>query len=92
MKTIHDPLPDGLYADVGAEHFTNPGYDHYRRYVEKSDLPLLTWARRQNTYRHIDGPMFHRGAAQGSPLGTGCGDPLCEPGGPADSCVVIIRR
>ena len=22
VRTIHDPLPDGLYADVGAEHFT----------------------------------------------------------------------
>jgi len=28
VRTIHDPLPDGLYADVGAEHFTRPGYDH----------------------------------------------------------------
>ncbi|HSI65302.1 MAG TPA: FAD-dependent oxidoreductase, partial [Candidatus Saccharimonadia bacterium] len=26
VKTIRDPLPDGLYADVGAEHFTKPGY------------------------------------------------------------------
>jgi NADPH-dependent 2,4-dienoyl-CoA reductase/sulfur reductase-like enzyme len=29
VRTIHDPLPDGLYADVGAEHFTRPRYDHY---------------------------------------------------------------
>src|ERR1700688_3973965 len=41
VKTIRDPLPDGLYADVGAEHFTNPGYVDYRRYVEKFDLPVL---------------------------------------------------
>src|SRR5919199_3720373 len=27
VRTIHDPLADGLYADVGAEHFTKPGYD-----------------------------------------------------------------
>ncbi len=27
VKTIRDPLPDGLYADVGAEHFTKPGYE-----------------------------------------------------------------
>jgi monoamine oxidase len=54
VKTIRDPLPDGLYADVGAEHFTNPGYVHYRRYVEKFDLPVLPWARRQNMYRKID--------------------------------------
>ena len=58
VKTIHDPLPDGLYADVGAEHFTNPGYDEYRRYVEKFDLPFLPWARRQHMYRHIDGKWF----------------------------------
>src|SRR5207249_9133367 len=31
VRTIHDPLPDGLYADVGAEHFTQPGYDLYRQ-------------------------------------------------------------
>src|SRR5258706_14586231 len=58
VKTIRDPLPDGLYADVGAEHFTNPGYDDYRRYVEKFDLPVLPWARRHNMYRHIDGQWF----------------------------------
>ena len=58
VKTIRDPLPDGLYADVGAEHFTNPGYDEYRRYVEKFDLPVLPWARRRNMYRHIDGQWY----------------------------------
>ncbi len=58
VKTIRDPLPDGLYADVGAEHFTHPGYDHYRRYVEKFDLPVLPWARRQNMYKKIDGQWF----------------------------------
>ena len=57
-QTIRDPLPDGLYAAVGAEHFTNPGYDDYRRYVEKFDLPVLPWARRQNMYRRIDGRWF----------------------------------
>ena len=39
VKTIHDPLPDGLYADVGAEHFTKPGYDQYWKYVEKFSFP-----------------------------------------------------
>lgn len=58
VKTIRDPLPDGLYADVGAEHFTNPGYDDYRRYVEKFDLPVLPWARRQNMFRKIEGKWY----------------------------------
>jgi monoamine oxidase len=40
VKTIYDPLPDGLYADVGAEQFTNPGYDTYREWVRKFDLPV----------------------------------------------------
>lgn len=58
VKTIHDPLPNGLYADVGAEHFTNPGYDKYRRYVERFNLPVLPWARRQEMYRHINGQWY----------------------------------
>src|SRR3954471_22296301 len=46
VKTIHDPLPDGLYADVGAEHFTKPGYDQYWKYVKKFQLPFLAYPRR----------------------------------------------
>src|ERR1700759_1077630 len=48
VKTIRDPLPDGLYADVGAEHFTKDGYEEYWRYVRKFDLPYLPWKRRQD--------------------------------------------
>src|SRR5476649_1695554 len=58
VKTIRDPLPAGLYADVGAEHFTKPGYTQYWKYVEKFDLPALPWARREHMYRHIDGKWF----------------------------------
>src|SRR6266536_1900033 len=41
VRTIHDPLPDGLYADVGAEHFTKPGYDLYWNYVREFGLTAL---------------------------------------------------
>src|SRR4051794_12436841 len=58
VKTIHDPLPDGLYADVGAEHFTKPGYTQYWRYVEKFNLPAMAWDRRQNMYRKLDGQWY----------------------------------
>ncbi len=58
VKTIRDPLPDGLYADVGAEHFTRPGYVEYWKYVEKFDLPFLPWKRREEMYRHIGGKWF----------------------------------
>ena len=26
VRTAHDPFADGLYADLGAEHFYYPGY------------------------------------------------------------------
>ena len=58
VRTIHDPLPDGLYADVGAEHFTRPGYDQYWKYVEKFQLPYLAYPRRRNMLRRIDGTWY----------------------------------
>jgi len=58
VKTIREPLTDGLYADVGAEHFTQPGYEQYWKYVRKFDLPYLPWNRRQNLYRKIDGQWY----------------------------------
>src|SRR4051794_12471486 len=58
VKTIHDPLPEGLYADVGAEHFTRPGYDQYWKYVETFQLPYLAYPRRRNMLRRIDGTWY----------------------------------
>lgn len=58
VKTIREPLAAGLYADVGAEHFTKPGYTQYWKYVEKFDLPAMPWKRRQNMYRRIDGRWY----------------------------------
>ena len=54
VKTVHDPLPDGLYADVGAEHFTKPGYDQFWKYVDKFNLAALPYPRRVNMLRRID--------------------------------------
>ena len=66
VKTIRDPLPDGLYADVGAEHFTRPGYEQYWKYVHKFDLPFLPWKRRLDMYRKIDGQWFTEAQLQDS--------------------------
>lgn len=55
VKTIYDPLPDGLYADVGAEQFTNPGYDTYREWVRKFDLPVMAYERRRKMYANVRG-------------------------------------
>jgi monoamine oxidase len=58
VRTVHDAFPDGLYADVGAEHFTNPGYDEYRKYVEKFRLPVIPYQRRRNVQRRIAGAWY----------------------------------
>lgn len=58
VKTIRDPLPDGLYADVGAEHFTKPGYEQFWKYVKKFDLPALPYPRRLNMLRRIGGNWY----------------------------------
>src|SRR5262245_16024487 len=58
VKTIRDPLPDGLYADVGAEHFTKPGYDQYWKYVEKFQLLFLAYPRRRAMLLRIDGKWY----------------------------------
>jgi monoamine oxidase len=58
VRTMHDPLPDGLYADVGAEHFTKPGYDQYWKYVERFKLPAIPYPRRLNMLRRIDGKWY----------------------------------
>jgi monoamine oxidase len=55
VRTIRDPLPGGLYADLGAEHFTRPGYEAYWKYVRRFDLPALRYPRRDNMLRRIDG-------------------------------------
>jgi monoamine oxidase len=58
VKTIHDPLADGLYADVGAEHFTKPGYDLYWGYVRELNLTPLYYPHREHVIRFINGKRY----------------------------------
>ena len=53
VKTVRDPLADGLYADVGAEHFTKHGYKEFWKYVQKFKLPYLAFPRRDHMQRRI---------------------------------------
>ena len=53
--TVHDGLSDGLYGDGGAEHFTKPGYERYREYVNELELTALPYPRRKNLLRRING-------------------------------------
>jgi monoamine oxidase len=55
VRTLHAGLDDGLYADLGAEQFTNPGYDLYWGYVKEFNLPYLYYPRRMGLVRFIDG-------------------------------------
>src|SRR5439155_19872256 len=45
VRTIRDPLPDWFYADVGAEHFTRPGYDLWWQYIHQLNLPVPEFRR-----------------------------------------------
>ena len=56
--TVRDPLADGLYADGGAEHFTKPGYEIYRAYVEEFGLTAMPYPRRLNRGRFINGKIY----------------------------------
>jgi monoamine oxidase len=56
--TFREGLDDGLYADGGAEHFTEPGYERYREYVREFNLPYTYYPRRENLVRWINGERF----------------------------------
>ena len=58
VRTVHDPLADGLYADVGAEHFYYPGYTRYWQYMQEFDLPHIALPRRNNMVRFLGGKLY----------------------------------
>jgi monoamine oxidase len=43
VRTFHDQFADGLYADIGAEHFYYPGYTEYWRYVKEFALTPIPY-------------------------------------------------
>lgn len=54
VKTIRDPLPDGLYADVGAENFPGrPAYSIVWDYIDEFRLTALPWDRHHHAYRKL---------------------------------------
>ena len=54
VRTMHDPLADGLYADLGAEQCTKPGYEIYRAYAKEFGLELLPYPRRTDQLVYIE--------------------------------------
>ena len=55
VRTFHDPFADGLYADIGAEHFYYPGYTEYWRYLKEFSLTAIPYPRRDNMVRFLKG-------------------------------------
>src|ERR1051326_7763924 len=55
VRTFHDQFADGLYADIGAEHFYYPGYTEYWRYVKEFSLTPIPYPRRDHMVRFLDG-------------------------------------
>jgi monoamine oxidase len=58
VRTLHDPFADGLYADMGAEHFYYPGYTLYWRYLKEFGLTAIPFARRENLVHFLRGERF----------------------------------
>jgi monoamine oxidase len=58
VRTSHDPFADGLYADLGAEHFYYPGYTEYWRYLKEFSLTPLAYPRRDNMTHFLKGKRF----------------------------------
>jgi monoamine oxidase len=58
VRTSHDPFADGLYADLGAEHFYYPGYTEYWRYLKEFSLTPIPYPRRDNMVRFLKGERF----------------------------------
>jgi len=57
VRTIRDPLADGLYVDGGAEHFTKPGYELFWGHVAEFGLKPHEYHRRENMLRLINGKL-----------------------------------
>lgn len=58
VYTLKNVLSDGLYADLGAEHITRPGYERFWDYTDEFNLTVLPYPRRKNVWRHIDGKFY----------------------------------
>jgi monoamine oxidase len=58
VRTFHDPFADGLYADIGAEHFYHPGYTEYWRYLKEFSLTAIPYPRRDNMVRFFNGGRY----------------------------------
>ena len=55
--TFRSGLDDGLYADAGAEQFTDPGYERFWGYVHEFGLAYRYYPRRERMLRWLNGRL-----------------------------------
>jgi monoamine oxidase len=66
--TGRDGLPDGLYADYGADHITQPGYEKFFEYCKEFNLEVIPYPNAEgseaapngNTLKQINGKFYTR--------------------------------
>ncbi|AMY08465.1 protoporphyrinogen oxidase [Luteitalea pratensis] len=57
VYTFRSGLDDGLYADAGAEQFTDPGYERFWGYVHEFGLAYRYYPRREHMLRWLGGRL-----------------------------------
>ena len=73
VRTAHDPFADGLYADLGAEHFYYPGYTEYWRYLKEFSLTPIAYPRRDHMAHFLKEGRFTEDELQNRPVLTRLG-------------------
>jgi monoamine oxidase len=56
--TGRDGLSDGLYADYGADHITDPGYERFFEYAKEFNLPVLPYRQGNDGLSMIKGKFY----------------------------------
>src|SRR5260370_14864974 len=79
VRTFLDPFADGLYADMGAEHFYYPGYTEYWRYLKEFSLTAIPYPRRDNMVRFLNREPFTEQDLHSRKILTGLGVNQPEP-------------
>ena len=54
VYTGRDGLSEGLYADLGADHITKPGYEHFFEYVEAFGLTAIPYPNAEGSEHSYD--------------------------------------
>jgi len=50
VLTSNDGLSDGLYADLGADHITKPGYERLFAYAEEFNIPAIPYPNAEGSW------------------------------------------